>query len=69
MPKAKKVPKTEKVWMGWHELSGFMPWIWGEFQKSCKDRDEYHDTSKCMRVRIMPEAEYQQLRKAAKGEK
>lgn len=61
MPKAKKVPKTEKMWMGWHEFNGFEPWNFG--LTACG-----HKVLGQVPVRIMPEAEYQRLRKAAKGE-
>lgn len=60
MPKAKpKVPKTHKVWMAWDNNHGFNHADWGYR----KGDVEGNPTP----VRIVPEAEYQRMRRAAKG--
>lgn len=57
MPKAKpKMPKTVKVFMNWTEKSGFRPWEWGNTKRS----------EMAIPVRIVPEAEWRRLRKAAR---
>lgn len=71
MPKAKKVPKTEKMWMAWDKADGgFFPSRWGDSQDECLDKIReraYAEDMEPVIVRIMPEAEYQRLRKAKKG--
>lgn len=58
MPKAKpKTPKTVKLFMNWTPVSGFRPWAWGLEKRS----------EMAVPVRIVPEAEYQRMRRAAKG--
>jgi hypothetical protein len=71
MPKAKpKVPKTEKMWMGWGRKFGFHPRFCDSTKKdllqiqcNALQVDEPMDP---VLVRIMPEAEYQRLIAASK---
>lgn len=56
MPKAKKVPKTVKVFMNWTEESGFRPWEWGTTKRS----------EMAIPVRIVPEAEFQRFKEMEK---
>lgn len=66
MPKAKpKVPKTEKMWMAWSRDAMFAPWIWGVTKETCRDRASGWQYDRIKEVRIVPEAEYQRMRKAA----
>lgn len=62
MPKAKKTPKTEKMWMAWNQEEGFMP----EVYKLKKSFSPLHSLyGKYVPVRIVPEVESQRMRKAA----
>lgn len=70
MPKAKtKVPKTEKMWMVYDPNPGvgFVPSLFGVSKADAVDENKNpHDQDQYVRVRIVPEAEYQRLIAASK---
>jgi hypothetical protein len=71
MPKAKpKVPKTEKMWMAWDtDDGGFFTHRASETKDGCESKiseSSMSDSLQAVRVRIVPEAEYQRLIAATK---
>lgn len=71
MPKAKqKVPKTEKMWMGWNGkwyITHLPSFLKSGCQTKLTESGYSCDEAYPVPVRIVPEAEYQRLRKAKKG--
>jgi hypothetical protein len=68
MPKAK--PKTKRMWMGWTNLHYWLPGIYSQDREKCQEllkRNKWDPwVAKPVRVRIVPEAEYQRMRAASK---
>lgn len=67
MPKAK--PTTKRMWMGWTNLNHWLPGIYSQDRDKCWEllkRNTWEPwEARPVRVRIVPEAEYQRMRKAA----
>lgn len=70
MPKTKpKVPKTEKMWMGWDGKRGYVTFAARQKKHECQsdlDIAWYADEATPICVRIVPEAEYKRLIAASK---
>ena len=66
MPKDKpKAPKTEKMWMGHSRKFGYFPMSYATTKAEC-ERNLFDVRNEAVKVRIMPEAEYQRLIAASK---